>query len=65
MKKLQLLKEQMSLLRWHAAIMQIDQLLQQARQEKPSYLDWLLQITQCELETKQEKAMERLSLIHI
>ena len=59
MKKLQLLKEQMSLLRWQTTMMQIDQLLQQARQDKPSYLDWLLQITQYELEGKHEKAMER------
>ena len=59
MKKLQQLKEQMTLLRWHATAMQIDQLLQQAQQQQLSYLDWLLQITQCEIECKHEKAIER------
>ena len=47
MKKLQQLKEQMTLLRWHATAMQIDQMLQEAQQQQLSYLDWLLQITQC------------------
>lgn len=59
MKKLQLLKEQMTLLRWHALIRQIDQLLEQAQHQEPSYLDLLLQITTCEVEGKHEKAMER------
>ena len=59
MKKLQQLKEQMTLLRWHAATTEIEKLLQKAQQQKLSYLDWLLQITQAEIECKYEKAMER------
>lgn len=59
MKKLQHLKQQMNLLRWNAAGMQIEQLLQQAQEQQPSYLEWLLGITQCEVEYKYEKALER------
>ncbi len=59
MKKLPHLKQQMTLLRWHAAGMQIEDLLQQAREQQPSYLEWLLRITQCEIDYKYEKAMER------
>jgi len=59
MKKLQQLKSHMHLLRWHAATLQIDQLLQQAQQQKPSYLEWLLRITQSEIDYRQEKARER------
>lgn len=59
MKKLQHLKQQMNLLRWNAAGMQIEQLLQEAQQQQPSYLEWLLRITQCEIDYKHERAMER------
>lgn len=59
MKKLEKLKEQMKLLRWHTASEQIEELLAKAQNQKPSYLDWGLQITQCEIESKYEKAMAR------
>ncbi len=59
MKKLQHLKQQMNLLRWNATGMQIEQLLQEAQQQQPSYLEWLLRITQCEIDYKHERAMER------
>jgi DNA replication protein DnaC len=59
MKKLQHLKQHMSLLRWNATGIQIEQLLQQAQEQQPSYLEWLLHITQCEVDYKHEKAMER------
>ncbi|MEZ5043325.1 MAG: hypothetical protein R2828_25740 [Saprospiraceae bacterium] len=59
MKKLQHLKQQMNLLRWNATGMQIEQLLHQAQEQQPSYLEWLLGITQCEIDYKHEKAMER------
>lgn len=59
MKKLQHLKQHMSVLRWSATGQQIEQLLAEAQQQKPSYLEWLLRITQCEMDYKQEKAMER------
>lgn len=59
MNKLEKLKEQMSILRWHTASEQIEELLAKAQKQKPSYLDWGLQITQCEIESKYEKAMAR------
>lgn len=59
MKKLQDLKQQMRLLRWNAASEQIDNLLQQAQQQSPSYLEWLLHITQCEIDYKKQKATAR------
>lgn len=59
MKKLQHLKQQMNLLHWNAAGIQIEQLLQQAQEQQPSYLEWLLRITQCEIDHKYEKALEK------
>jgi DNA replication protein DnaC len=59
MKKLQHLKQHMSLLRWNATNMQIEQLLQEAQEQKPSYLEWLLRITQSEVDYRYEKAMDR------
>lgn len=59
MKKLQQLQQQMNLLRWNALSLEIEQLLQQAQKEQPSYLEWLIQITQRELEYKEGKTQER------
>ncbi len=59
MKKLQNLKQHMTLLRWSATNMQIEQLLEQAQKQQPSYLEWLLQIAQAEVEHRHEKATLR------
>ena len=59
MKKLEHLKQHMSWLRWNATHPQIEQLLQQAQKQQPSYLEWLLSITQAEIDFKQEKVMQR------
>lgn len=59
MKKLQHLKQHLGLLRWNAVGMQIEQFLQDAQQQQPSYLEWLLRLTQYEMDYKYEKAMER------
>lgn len=59
MKKLQLLKQHMTTLRWTATHLNVDQLLKQAQQKQPSYLEWLLQIAQGELTYRHEKAMQR------
>lgn len=59
MKKLEHLKQHMTVLRWNATNMQIEELLAQAQKQQPSYLEWLLHITQCEMDYKQEKVMER------
>jgi DNA replication protein DnaC len=59
MKKLEHLKQHLTLLRWNATHPQIEQLLQQAQKQQPSYLEWLLGITQAEVDYKQEKALGR------
>lgn len=59
MKKLEHLKQHMTVLKWNATHMQIEQLLAQAQKQQPSYLEWLLCITQGEMDYKQGKLMER------
>ncbi len=59
MKKLQELKQHMTLLKWSATNLQIEELLGKAQKQQPSYLEWLLQITQSEVAYRHEKATER------
>ena len=59
MKKLEHLKQHMTALKWNATHLQIEQLLEQAQKQQPSYLEWLLCITQGEMDYKQERLMER------
>lgn len=59
MEKLQLLKEHLTLLRLTVGAQQIDELLHQATKEQPSYLDWLLLLTQSEMDQRQQRAVQR------
>ena len=59
MKKVQQLKQNMIQLKWGATSEQIDQLLQQANEQKPSYMQWLLSITEREIDHRHQRLIQR------
>lgn len=56
MEKLQTLRLQTSQLKLELTAGRLEELLQQAQQEQPSYMEWLLRITQDEVEHRRTKA---------
>lgn len=59
MEKLQTLKQQVVQLKMNATADQLEDLLQLAHKEQPSYLEWLLHITQSEIEHRHLRATAR------
>lgn len=59
MEKLKNLKQHMTMLRLNTISAQIEELLNIAQKEEPSYLEWLLQVTKCEVDSRHEKALSR------
>ncbi len=59
MEKVQLLKQNMVQLKWSATSEQLDNLLEQAKEKQPSYIAWLLTITQGEIDHRNQRAVDR------
>ncbi len=59
MEKVQLLKQNMVQLKWSATSEQLDNLLEEAKEKQPSYIAWLLTITQGEIDHRNQRAVDR------
>ncbi len=59
MEKLQTLKQQANQLKLNLTAERLEELLRQAQKDQPSYLEWLLLITQGEIEYRRDKLTER------